>query len=211
MFESICIRRQRPFGDPLDLGFLAEALVFYGSVPVVADDAILKYLIQGCGYKVLSELLQRKKLAITYMESVPLIMTVGQGTPQERHEPELGTWDRIAFQNIVPTVLQEIVGKSGKARRMALRLSSVISAERYPQSLVDEAKQEFLDTSYFQDVIVSILRELAPEFQIPDRPEIEVIPDGRGVRVRTNINLAHVNRSYHKHVVPELSSRSSSG
>jgi hypothetical protein len=29
MFDRICINRQDPTGIPIDLGFLAEALIFY--------------------------------------------------------------------------------------------------------------------------------------------------------------------------------------
>ena len=47
MFEMICIRRQHPFelSEPLDLGFLAEAMLFYQSVHLIADGSTITQLV----------------------------------------------------------------------------------------------------------------------------------------------------------------------
>ena len=37
VFESICIRRQAIVGPPVDLGFVAQAMIFYGEAHLVAE------------------------------------------------------------------------------------------------------------------------------------------------------------------------------
>jgi len=60
MFERIEIRelKQDSTGS-LDLGFLVEAMLFYGQVEVVAHDNPIKQLITSCGPEPLIELLER--------------------------------------------------------------------------------------------------------------------------------------------------------
>ena len=66
MFESIIIRNKRNLdaGKAIDMGFLAEALIFYQSVKIIADEGILKQLIHECGHKILLELIENKYLTI---------------------------------------------------------------------------------------------------------------------------------------------------
>jgi hypothetical protein len=87
MFESICIKRQDDFtGNPIDLGFLAEALLFYRHVHVAADGSILKFLLRTCGTDVLLELLQGGTMTMTYLENGTGIRTYEGGTSREKHD-----------------------------------------------------------------------------------------------------------------------------
>jgi len=69
MFESIIIRNNRnPFeSKPKNLSFLAEALIFYQSVKIIADRAILNQLIKECGHETLLDLIENKYLTIEYL------------------------------------------------------------------------------------------------------------------------------------------------
>jgi hypothetical protein len=70
MLESVCIRRQRPLSKlgPLDLSFLAEAMVFYQSVHVIAGIDIVSQLVSECGPALLNELIEEGFLKISYLE-----------------------------------------------------------------------------------------------------------------------------------------------
>ena len=70
MFESICIHEQAEGpGDPLDLGFLAEALLFYQNVRVAGHGTALRQIVPAFGPDVLFEFLQRGYLSITYLHA----------------------------------------------------------------------------------------------------------------------------------------------
>jgi len=66
MFETICIRNQYKSNDPIDLGFLAEAMLFYQQVRVVGNHVALKQLVKQCGAEALVELLKSGFLKISY-------------------------------------------------------------------------------------------------------------------------------------------------
>ena len=58
MFEKVCLtpRTNAGWGNEIDPGFLAESLIFYGSVYVVATRGVVRHLIQVCGPDTLVEL-----------------------------------------------------------------------------------------------------------------------------------------------------------
>lgn len=61
MFESVCIRRQQLLDAPepfFDLGFLAEAMLFYQNVHLIADRGILSQLVSQCGSSLVIELIE---------------------------------------------------------------------------------------------------------------------------------------------------------
>ena len=95
MFDSICIRQQSlgelKIKEPLDLGFLAEAMLFYQDVHVIANREIIKQLISKCGSDVLFDLLDAGFLRISFLENFDGIYTEDGGTPYEHYTPILGS------------------------------------------------------------------------------------------------------------------------
>ena len=71
MFEYITIRRQNHSGDqsPLDLGFLAEAMLFYSRVRIIADSGIFRQLVFSLGAELLIEFLEEGFFELTYLEN----------------------------------------------------------------------------------------------------------------------------------------------
>jgi hypothetical protein len=67
MFDSICIRRQQRTGAPIDLGFLAEAMLFYRIVHVVRDNEMFRFLIRVCGLDALLVALEQGFLKLSYL------------------------------------------------------------------------------------------------------------------------------------------------
>ncbi len=71
MFNSICVRRQRNYDaeNPVDLGFLAETMLFYENVHLVADEAIVLQLLRQCGPDVLMALVDEEILKVSYINN----------------------------------------------------------------------------------------------------------------------------------------------
>jgi len=55
VFESICYRRQNNSSKPIDIGFLAETMLFYDNVHLIAEYAMLEQLVSYCGPDLLFE------------------------------------------------------------------------------------------------------------------------------------------------------------
>lgn len=185
MFDRICINRQDPFGMPIDFGFLAEALVFYQGVHIVADPEMFKSLIRVCGYEVLIEMMQMGILTIDYAENIPV---VSQG-----YDFGLASVEQLRYQNLAPRFLQELTGKSGKGRRVANRLSKFVRPVRSDESLPAEAREDSADEGYLNEMVRALLQHFAPGYQIPDPCVFRLHKDNQGNRLETNIDFEKAN------------------
>jgi hypothetical protein len=207
MFESICIKRQNDFtGNPIDLGFLAEALLFYQHVHVVADADILKLLLRACGTDVLLELLQAGTMTMTYLENGTGIRTHEKDTLREKHE--FITWEFPGYrlQNIAPQVLQELTGKPGKGRRLAQRFLALIKPVRFLQGASGEAVLDLQDGEYVRTAISALLTHFVPEYSQTSPLMFAVVQEGTFFRLITNVDFEIVNRFYNSRVPPTQNS-----
>ena len=135
MFESICIKRQDDFvGNPIDLGFFAEALLFYQHVHIVADRSILQFLLRTCGVDVLFALLESGVVTMTYLENGTAITTNDKGTPQERHDFVTWEYPGANLQVVAPETLQELTGGERSPPRKPAHFSN-FKSERFPQAI----------------------------------------------------------------------------
>jgi hypothetical protein len=201
MFESICIKRQNDFtGCPIDLGFLAEALLFYRHVHIVADSSILKFLFRACGPDVLLEFLQSGTVTMTYLENGTGVRTYDGGTSRERHDFVVWEHPGSALQNVAPGTLQELTGKSGKGRRLSQKFLSLIKPVRFQGAVAEDAVSDLQDGDYVRRAISALLTHFVPEYTQPSSLEFEVVGDGASFRLVTNVDFGTVNKFYNSRV-----------
>ena len=74
MFESVLIRRHVDGYHLVDAGTIAEALLFYDRVHVVADRPLFTYILRVIGSQNLLRLHQMNRISITYIrESIGVL------------------------------------------------------------------------------------------------------------------------------------------
>ncbi len=211
MYESICISRQNVFtGSPLDLGFLAECLVFYREVRVIADADTFKFLVRACGHDVLIELFEMGSLKIQFFDNMTAVGTLDAGSPAERHDFVTAAVSSTRFPQVARALFEEIVGSSGKGlSRLTQKFSRFVSRSEYAPSMLAEARTDIADEAYISSAVGSLLRYVAPEYEAPDplvfRP---VVGSDDSIWVNTNIDFGAANESYHRHVPAAHSSLS---
>jgi hypothetical protein len=68
----VCTCSDRPGGPvkPIDLGVLAECLVFYGTVRVIVDQVTFPFLVRSCGAEELLDLMNAGSLELEYIENL---------------------------------------------------------------------------------------------------------------------------------------------
>ena len=197
MFDSICVRRQRALlPKPLDAGLLAELLVFYERVRVVADLGLLTDLIQKCGADTVVELVTSGRLLLTYLPSGLAIYTENTGSSKELHRPTTftvpGAFD---LQNALPRAFQDATGKEGRGRRLAAKIRPHIAEYNFSGDVPDAAREDFLDPRYMAKAAALVLKEFAPEYQPPDPLRFEVAATQDNLlRVETNLDFVQVGR-----------------
>lgn len=201
MFESICVKRQDDFtGNPIDLGFLAEALLFYQRVHIVAGKDILTFLLRTCGSEVLFEFLQSGMITMTYEENGTGIRTVDKGSPLERHD--FITWELPgnALQRVAPDILQQLTGKQGKGRRLAHKYIELIKPVRSTEGASKQTVQDLLDAQYLGTAISALLKHFVPEYVQPSPLIFEIAVTGDTFALHTNLDFETINRFYNSRV-----------
>jgi hypothetical protein len=189
MFDCICIGRQDPSGVPIDLGFLAEALVFYRRVHVTADPEMFKSLVRICGYDSLVEMLEMGVLTIDYAENTPTVVEHSAFTPYKVYDFGMIQTEQQKYQTLAPKLLEELTGKSGKARRQAQHLSKLVRVFSYDASLSVEALQDSFDEEYMRSTISALLRHFVPGYKIPEDFTFRLYKDVQGCRLETNMDF----------------------
>lgn len=219
MFESICIRHNRDTGSALDLGFLAEALLYYRTVHICGDRTTLTFLARTLGPDILLELLQSKHLILDYWENLAVVMTRTDPGYGERHRFETADMPHTHLQHVAPELFQDLLGKSGKGRRMANRLMSFVKPRLFSSDRAQQPPSELTDEQYTREAVADVLKGFVPEYALPSPFVFKIIqerlrpgvapPDPRGFdsnpewpyfRIETNIDFAAANALLHRRV-----------
>src|SRR5436190_16033811 len=110
MFERITVRQRSSvsIGQPIDLGVLAEALLFYSDVVLVADYSVLRALLTSVTPEVVIELVESGFLRIAYEADRLAIVTEASGTSLERHDAAYFSAPRHQLQNALPDLMIEV-------------------------------------------------------------------------------------------------------
>ena len=207
MFESICIHEQAEGpGDPLDLGFLAEALLFYQNVRVAGHGTALRQIVPAFGPDVLFEFLQRGYLSITYLQELSGIHTRQTGSVNESHFPTAFAAPEYQLQNYAPKIFAEVTGRSERGRRLAARFIHIVETTCHDQNVLDATSADILAVTPVEEGFREILRVLAPEYEIPQPLITDVQQIDERFHLSTNIDFVQANQSYHKRIPPSHSS-----
>jgi hypothetical protein len=75
MFESVLIRRHVDGTNLLDAGTVAEALLFYDRVHIVADSPLFTDILRVIGSENLLRLLEMNRISITYLRGSACVLT----------------------------------------------------------------------------------------------------------------------------------------
>ena len=219
MFESICIRHNRDTGSPLDLGFLAEALLYYRRVHICGDRTTLTFLARTLGPELLLELLQSDRMTLDYWENIAIVMTRTDPGYCERHRFETADMPHTHLQHVAPELLQDLLGKSGKGRRMANRLISYITPQFFSSDRAEQPPSDLGDERYLQEAVAEVLKGFAPEYSLPSPFVFRIVqdrlppgaapPDPHGFdsnpewpyfRIETNVDFTRANELLHRRV-----------
>jgi hypothetical protein len=202
LFERITINRQNLDGQPIDLGFLAECMIFYEKVRVVADVETFRYLVRCCGPDELLELLQMKVLEIEFFDNMTGVATV-ETNIGPLHELKAFHTQSIRYPQVSRKLFDELAGPSGKGANKMFRLfERFVERSSYTPEMLEESNADILDPTYMGPAIGSLLSFFAPEYSAP-KPlvfRVEPVLKGGTYKVTTNIDFGAANASYNQHV-----------
>jgi hypothetical protein len=175
----------------LDLGLLAESLLFYGRVHLVANRSVLTELVQLLGPDLTVRLAEEERIQISYCNRFSAIYTEGTGTPRERHLLTVAEMPHTVVENVAPELFIAAVGKSGRGRRLAARLLRYVERVELDNSIAESAQEDARDASYVSSAVEVMLSSLAPAYRLPTnfRFELKGLGENR-FRIDTNLDSA---------------------
>lgn len=203
MFEAVVVvRNSAPGLGPLDLGHLAEAMLFYRTVRLCLTRGSLRQLINTCGPELVLELVENSNLDVVYLDADVGVYSVNTGTRHERHMPvsfkilERPTSERV-YEDAVTSLFREVTGKSGKGRRFANRFMKHSRPHDLPESFTVAAQADWQNASFSQKAVRVFLTEYAPSY--PGIDDVRVIlhleEDGY-FTVDTNLDRQELQKAY---------------
>jgi len=179
----------------LDLGALAEDLLFYGQVNLIANNAVLEQLLQDVEVDDLFFLLTEDLLSITYVPGGAGIRTEDTDRPSERHTPitySLPTW---SFYDFASKTLEERIGKAGRARRLTRGLAHWVREMDPPAGIKEAAQQDFESPESLNELIPIVIRYHAPTYTLPSDFRLDLVEMSDGLwSVATNPALDELRR-----------------
>lgn len=215
MFESVVLRRPI-FGDKkLDVGLLAETLLFYQNVHLILDHGSLISIVKTIGAENLLWLIENEHIKASFMKQGMGTITSRQGgLPVHNFGVfEVGSKQkkRYSKEEAILLALETASLPMRDARQYAKKLGKRIPTEKLEVDsnksldIVGMAREDLLDARYVNTAIRLILHELAPVLEIPPSWEFRVHEASNGFAVLTNFDFNEINSAYHRIVSPSES------
>lgn len=190
MFDEITIRRST-HGAGLDLGALAESILFYGKVNLLLNRGSLRQMLDACGPEVLLRLVEDGYVNSGYCYWNAAVYTEHFGTPNAQHRPTVFTVGHNPEQEL-RDIWDQALGRSGRTRRLRTRFMNASPQIAQPMLAGSAAVDVFGDEWYVEQAARAVLNSLAPGRRLPTGFYFRLIPRGEMVAVETNVDFGKV-------------------
>lgn len=193
MFKKICIKHSGD-GFSLDIGFLAEAMLFYEEVILIVNPGILPKLLDNCDFPLLKDLIERKVLRLCILKSI-LGVSTAKNQGYNIHNVDSWTMDDFVEKTMFRGLYKQ-TGRRGYSKRLTDQLLQVAKTVDYDKNVSLSTKNDLLDTRYTKEAICASIKALIPDIAInPDEINYEIIDTGNGFIFNSNLNYEELTKS----------------
>lgn len=167
----------------IDVGAIAEAIVYYGKVSVIGHAGLLGRLVREFGYDNLTRCLDMGLLEYVYTRSIIAVQNTPGKTlfdvgavalvPEARakgRRPPFAESERIAVAEELDELLPRVLGKSTNVHRIAQSLSERVDPFVSHSPILEGVRRDALDEEYVRNTICGMAhvrgKPLPPDFRI---------------------------------------------
>ena len=206
MLDSILYTACSAPAPLVDVGAMAESLIFYGKVKVVGNTAILRELTRCIPPFELLALLRSGRLQIHYLGDQIGVSSRSTGNGAELHELVRFSSPNHTIETVAAKTFADAVGRTGSAILGGREFESLI--HDFDHTNFDQASivEMLANKPRTNEVAKTVLQSVAPQYKGDSPFLFEIEKTTQGLAVATNIDFARVNEEYHKFVPPEHSS-----
>jgi hypothetical protein len=213
MFETVLIRRHLDGTNLVDAGTIAEALLFYNRVHIVADSPLFTHILQAIGSRNLLRLLEMNRIMLTYVRGSALVLTNTLPSGMQFHNFGIGEFapaknKRLPNSEAIERDVRTVLGPSKESKKITKSLLDYISFRRI-EEVPSLAREDLSDGGFVRKCVGHILRTLVPNFIVQSELIFDVVFAGDGsFVVGSNLEFERLNEQYHRIIPPEHSSLS---
>jgi hypothetical protein len=219
MFEKALITRVGDLG--VDLGTLAETILFYGSTHLLLNRGSVISLAKRLPSDDLLALLDRGEVRLSYLRPSYAVATTGpfgvhkfvavtlHGNKNDGRGAEI-----LDHREEIRDALKRALGDSQSTRRLAKQIGDRLSLHRFKNVpdgenvIVKLAEQDIHDPSFLRSAARVVLENHLPQDAVPQSFRFGMIDTGTGYLIDTDLNYQNLNAIYHLRVPPSHSSLS---
>lgn len=155
MFDSITIKINNP-SNPLDIGYLAECLLFYDKTNLLIDKDSLIVLFKTCGVDEIKTLIERGNLSILTKGNI-----IGSGQKGNDFFVDLFTAQNVdKHYEIFYDAFFSLYGKQGKSRRNAKRFVDLTHSYKYDSQVLVAIRESINDKAFVRQIINSFYKDI---------------------------------------------------
>ncbi|WP_395175214.1 hypothetical protein [Roseibium alexandrii] len=187
----------------MDIGLIAETLLFYQKVYLVLDHGSLISLCNDIGIDNLISLIDKDFIQISFMKQSFATLSVSRppftfyGFAQS--ETSNGTKKRISKSEAVYFALKRLDTLPNNLSECADLLSSKIRLEKFHRdssNILQSSREDLLDDDFTNESARSLVNTLLPDFKIPYNWTFKTIKTVDGISVITNFDFDEINKIY---------------
>lgn len=200
MFDSISFKNTVGPGPLLDIGAIAEALLFYGRVSIVGNSGTLKALLAGIPPFVALGLLKDKRLEFHYLADQAGVSSTPTTTGRNLHDLMRFSSPQHTIEKIGPEAFRAAAGNTGQARvgsSQFTRLLRSLSHEEFDQRAVLASLMDYRATERSVSALLSLA---APGYTTGEPLRFRIEQQNQGFFVDTNLDFDELNAIYRQTV-----------
>lgn len=201
MFDAITYKNAIGPGPLIDIGALAEGLLFYGRVAIVGNSATVKDLLAHIPPFILLSMLRDGRLEFHYLADQIGVSTTQDAKGRSRHGLVAFSSPDHTIAKIGPSAFNGAAGSTSQAKMGASKFTALLRSLDHSGFDQESVLQAFSDRQAIDASVSSLIREVVPSFALSADLRFKIEREKDGFYVDTNINFTELNQKYHQ-VVP---------
>lgn len=137
MFDSIVYKNAIGPGPIIDIGMLAEGLLFYGRVAVVGNSATIRHLLRQIPPFVLLSLMRERRIELHYLTEQIGVLTTPTSSGRELHSLLRMSSPQHTIEKVGPEVFKAAAGNSSQSRVGASHFTRLLHS--FDHALFDQS------------------------------------------------------------------------
>jgi hypothetical protein len=195
MLENICIIHNEK-ENIADIGLIAESLLFYDTVHLVASMDTIPLLLQHCEVSHIKDLVQSDRLKIYYRENHLGAFSMKMPDGREVNDVPLISSPNHSLEYYLYRSFFLASKRKGYSRRMTRKLIDLFDVIKYDSGISDVIRGDLDQESYVKESIVQSIKFFNPDCQItPDDFDYRKTPTKQGFFFETDLNFDEINHS----------------